>query len=411
MRLSKSTKQATILYITTILGTVLGVLASVINTRSLSPESYGDVRYVNNLIGFISGLLLLGYFTSGSRLLALAKSKQEAKEIKGSMLLVLLVTIIGLIILLIVCFLVHRFWLHRDFSYLFLYIIPVCYSSILLNYINTSSMGDNSISTIAMARLMPHLLYVIVSVFLYSIIPVTNSVVLILQNGIAVLVLVSLICYNGFSFTNLRCRIRNLQEENSQYGLHVYLGSLFTLSVPYLAGVSLGVFNLNNTLVGFYSLALSMTTPLGLVPNVIGTTFYKRFALQDRIEQRVLVFTFAISIVTLAIFSVLIFPLVDILYDDAYSTVAIYACFLGIGALIHGLGDVFYRFLGAHGKGKEIRNVSVLVGVISIIGYTLGVYIWGINAAIVTRILVGCIYCIGMYCYYHMIFVSNHEKV
>ena len=125
MRLSKSTKQATILYITTILGTVLGVLASVINTRSLSPESYGDVRYVNNLIGFISGLLLLGYFTSGSRLLALAKSKQEAKEIKGSMLLVLLVTIIGLIILLIVCFLVHRFWLHRDFSYLFLYIYDV----------------------------------------------------------------------------------------------------------------------------------------------------------------------------------------------------------------------------------------------------------------------------------------------
>ena len=57
--LSKSTKQAILLYATTILGTVVGILASVINTRALSPIEYGDVKYVNNIIVFISGLIQL----------------------------------------------------------------------------------------------------------------------------------------------------------------------------------------------------------------------------------------------------------------------------------------------------------------------------------------------------------------
>ncbi len=408
-QISKSKKQALLLYATTIIGTVVGVLASVINTRNLSPIEYGDVKYVNNLLSCISGFLLLGYFTSGSRLLALAKSRQEAKEIKGSMIVILLITIIVLMAIMIPCAFLHKFILHKDFYRLFLYVIPVCFGGILFNYINTSSMGDNSITTISLARLLPHSIYVLIALIIYANITVTSTWVLILQNAVTVIVLIILLCKNGFSFHNIKSRLINLNNENKQYGIHVYLGSLFTITVPYLAGISLGLFNVDNSLVGFYTLAISTTQPLAMVPNVIGTTLFKRFALQNKIDRKIVIFTYLISFATLALFCALIFPVVDFLYDDAYSIVSYYACFIGIAAITHGLGDVFYRFLGAHGRGKEIRNVAILTGILSMLGYTLGVYLFGIWAAIITRIIVAVIYYSGMYYYYRQYTVLSHE--
>ena len=95
MNLSKSKKQIIILYSTTILGVGLGVLVSILNTRSLTPNEYGDVRYINNFISFFSGILLFGYFTSGSRLLALAKTKEEVLQLKGCLIGILTLTIIA----------------------------------------------------------------------------------------------------------------------------------------------------------------------------------------------------------------------------------------------------------------------------------------------------------------------------
>ena len=54
MKFTKQTKQVVILYASTLSGVLLGVVASIINTRFLSPADYGDVRYVQNIINFIA---------------------------------------------------------------------------------------------------------------------------------------------------------------------------------------------------------------------------------------------------------------------------------------------------------------------------------------------------------------------
>ena len=89
---SKKISQIILLYSTTFIGVVLGVVVSVLNTHSLSPADYGDVRYINNFIAFFSGILLLGYFVSGSRLLAVAKSPKECAELKGAVITILCIT-------------------------------------------------------------------------------------------------------------------------------------------------------------------------------------------------------------------------------------------------------------------------------------------------------------------------------
>lgn len=401
MKITKTKKQVTVLYASSMVGILVGVLVSILNTRNLPPSEYGDVRYVNNLISFFSGLLLFGYFISGSRLLALAKTKQETREIKGVLVTILGITNIILMIIVFICGLSHHFALHKDFYYMFYLTLPFCGGvSLLLNYVNTSSQGDNSIYTIACARLLPSLTYLIIASVIFDNFGATRERMLLIHNGIFFLVLGIIIFLNKPSFKNLKTTFKKLHEENKKYGLQVYYGSLANVSVAYIAGITLGLLNKDNTNVGFYTLALSISGPLHMLPQAIGTTFFKKFATQEAIPSKVIHYSLLLAVITYFGYIIIIYPVVGILYDKSYGIVALYASFLAIGSTLQGLGDIFNRFLGAHGQGVSIRNTAFISGGIQLIGFTLGVYLWNINGAIITRILSSLLYFTIMVIYY-----------
>ncbi len=407
MNVSKTKRQVFYLYCSTIGGVLLGVLVSILNTRFLAPAAYGDVRYINNVIAFFSGIFLFGYFVSGSRLLALAETKEEASRIKGVQVCILGITILFIMITMIICGFIHHYYLHKNYYSLFYIVLPVCSSTLILNYINTSSQGDNSISMIASARLFPQLIYLIIAFFIYKFYGATSERMLLLQNGIAVVVLIFLIFKNGPKFSQMKQTFKKLNIENKKYGLHVYWGSLANVSVQYIAGLSLGVLGSDNTEVGFYTLALTLTSPLMMLPNVIGTTYYKEFAHQATIQKKILISTYVMSAITLIGFCVLIYPVVNILYDSSYSNIAYYASIMAIGFTLHGLGDVYNRFLGAHGLGKYLRNGAFISGSIALLGYTIGIYYGGIMGAIITKILSSCSYFFMMLFYYKKVSRKN----
>ncbi|MBQ3946483.1 MAG: hypothetical protein II670_12885 [Alphaproteobacteria bacterium] len=409
MKVTKTKKQVTVLYTSSMIGIVVGVLVSILNTRNLAPAEYGDVRYVNNLISFFSGLLLFGYFVSGSRLLALSKSEQETREIKGLLVTILGITNMILMLIMVICGLFHQFYLTKEFYYLFYLTIPVCGGvALLLNYVNTSSQGDNSIYTIACARLLPSLAYLAIASLIYFQFGATRERMLLLNNGIHFIVLAIIIYLNKPSFRNLRQTFKKLHEENKKYGLQVYYGSLAGVSVNYVAGLSLGLLNKDNANVAFYTLALTISMPLQMLPQIIGTTYYKQFASQSIIASKVLYYSILLAILTLISYILLIHPIVYFLYDKSYSIVATYATFLAIGFILHGFGDIFNRFMGAHGLGAYLRNGAFISGGIQIIGFTIGIYLWNINGAIVTRIVASVAYFATML-FYYKIYTKNEN--
>lgn len=405
---NQSARQAMVLYISTLLGVLIGMGVSVLNTRALPPAEYGDVRYVNNLVSFFAGILLLGYFVSSSRLLALSKTKEEADRIKGGSLVILGITGITLIIVILLCGIIHQFVLHKNYAYLFYSVLPVCIFPLLLNYINTTSQGDNSISTIAFARVLPSFFYLIIAYWIYHYFNATPQLMLWLNNGIAVVILLLLIFLNRPSFKDIKNSLNLIQLENKKYGRHVYYGSIANISIVYIAGISLGLFATNNTNVAFYTLALTITTPLAMAPSVIGTTFFKKFASQDKISSKVIKGTLLVSGISLIGFDIIIFPLVNFLYNSSYQSVALFSCYLALASTAQGIGDVFNRFLGAHGQGRQLRNGAWLSGFISIIGYTIGIYIFDLSGAIATRVLSSVAYLTAMVYYYRQ-FLKNES--
>lgn len=410
IKILKHSKQVFVLYISSLLGVLIGVGISVLNTRYLSPGDYGDVRYVFNIISFVSSLLLFGYFVSGSRLLALSCDTNKNRRINGVMTYILIITIIVTILLMIVCYFIHLRWLNPKVASLFLISIPICGAPLLLNYINTSFQGENRIGGIALARLLPSLFYLIIGFCIYYNFGATSELMLLLQNGVAVIILLALIIYTKPSFKGIKESFVILKEENKKYGLHVYIGSIAAVSLGYLGGITLGVFNDDNVAVGYYTLALTIASPLTMLPSIVGTAYFKKFATQIAIGSKVFCSTLLISLLSLVAFILLIHPIVRLLYSEDYSVVAKFASYLAIGTTIHGIGDMFNRFLGSHGKGKELRNGAFLCGIILVIGNLLFVYWWGIYGAITTRIFSSGAYFFAMVYYYKQFTKKPEQK-
>lgn len=400
MNISKQGKQVAILYVSTFLGTLLGVLASIINTRFLEPTHYGDVRYVQNIINLIASLLLFGYFHSGSRLLAISRSTEYSGQIRGLMVIILLVATGVLTIGTFANYAIHGFFGESAVAYLFLVSLPVCSHPLLLNYINTTAQGDNHIGRMSAARILPSLLYIPIAYWIYSRCGATSARMILLQWGVASLLLAGIIVSTRPRFEGLKSIWKELHEENKTYGLQVYYGQLAMVATNYVAGITLGIFNADNANVCYFTLAVTITSPLILVPSIIGQTYFKEFAGQSYIPQALMRNTVLITCVSCTAYILLIKPLVSLLYPETYSVLGDYAAMLAVGCSIHGFGDMINRYLGAHAQGAAIRNASFWCGILKMGGYVGLVYLWNIQGALLTNILSSITYTFVLYSYY-----------
>lgn len=395
----KENRQAIYLFAATISGVLLGVLSSVLNTRFLAPSDYGDVRYVQNILNLATIVLLFGYFQSGSRMLALASDEMECRKIKGVMALFLMGCTVIMIIICLMCYIIHLFS-NEHLAFLFIVSIPCCCFQLFTNYIGTTAQGDNQIGRLALSRVAPPILYVLLGYFIYSNYGATSERMILLQWGLGTLVMFIIIISTKPVFKGLSPYIKQIRQENKDYGIELYIGSLVMVATNYIAGITLGIFNSDNSEVGFYTLALTITSPLAMLPGIIGTTYFKKFASIEKIPTKVLKMTIGLSLLSFIIYVIGIRYVVNFLYSESYSSAGIYAMWLAIGYTIHGIGDMFNRFLGSHGQGKAIRNSSIYNGMFKIFGYTVLVYILGTNGAILTTILCSIIYATSIVIYY-----------
>lgn len=406
--MGKQKIQVVMLYTSSLLGVLLGILSSIVNTRFLTPTDYGDVRYIQNLVNFIASFLLFGYFLSGSRLMALSTNQSYTRRIKGMMVVILALAGLALLLSMPLCYLFHLDDPHL--ATLFLITMPVCLVPLLFNYIEQTAQGDNQIGRLSLTRLLPYLIYVPTAYLIYKYTGATSRKMLWLQWGIYSTVYLSIIISTRPKFTNLAPVWEALKIENHSYGIQLYIGSLVMVATNYLAGISLGFFNADNSEVGFYTLALTVTSPLATLPAIVGTTYFKKFATQSCIPKKVLQFTALLTLGTCIVFLLIIQPVVTYLYTERYAIVGIYASVLSIAYCIHGYGDMLNRYLGSHGQGKAIRNASIANGIFKIIGFTLLVALFNTKGAIATVIVCDMIY-FGSLIWYYRKFVGQNETM
>ncbi|NQU44359.1 hypothetical protein HQ520_13800, partial [bacterium] len=176
-----------------------------------------------------------------------------------------------------------------------------------------------------------------------------------------------------------------------------------------LAPIMVG-YHQNSVEVGHIALATVLTVPLAVVPVVFANTLFKRFASLDQIPSKVLLATTICVLTALAGYYLLIDKVFFLVYPKEFAPVIGLSYFLAVGTLMQGMGDLFNRFLGAHGQGRRMRNGAFLVGGVNIFGIVVLIWLFGVYGAAWTRVASGVVYCIAMVVAYRMTCRELQEK-
>lgn len=215
-----------------------------------------------------------------------------------------------------------------------------------------------------------------------------------------IIVYVYIILKLKVSFQNLKERLYELWHYNKTFGFNVYLGALFALGFAQLTEILISYFGVDNSGVGFYSLAITFTMPLTFIPITIATTHYKDFSTSKKIPKKLLLITIGLSLVALISLWVLVPPFVKYFYGSEFESVILLNFIVSFGVIAHGFGDFYNRYLGANGQGAMLRNSAFIVGGVVMILNIILIPKWGEEGAAYARLFAGFVYLIIMIVYY-----------
>jgi len=396
---NRKVKQVGSLYTSMLLGILIGIGVSVINTRLLGPQQYGDLKFLQNLFAFVVQFLTLGIFVSGSRLLAQRKNAEIKNQLIGNLLILAAVISVALVIFLFVFSFFEEQIFHNELGQVIRIFSPLLFVFPFQLCLENIMQGDNRIYELSAFRLSPRILYFLSAISFNYFVPLSLTSALALQLiMLAVTILIMIICFKA-KFVNIKRNVSVIWQENKTYGFPVYIGALAGVASNQLGGLSIGYF-MDNTNVGFFELARTITQPLAMITQAFGVTFYKTFAQGKKIPIMVTFAAITISIGTFILFILFIKPVILFLYPVEYMPVLPLVYLIAIANALRGFGFYINRFLGAHGKGKMLRNTAFTIGVSNVTGFLIGVCIFGAIGAAITLIISNMIYLSMMIFYY-----------
>ncbi|HEX2921884.1 MAG TPA: oligosaccharide flippase family protein [Bacteroidales bacterium] len=392
----------------------LSIVSNIFITRFLGPVAYGDFKFMLYVFSLAMVIFTFGFFQAGNRAIVLSSDSKKTKELYGAMIVVLGLLFAIMLIALVLYTVLDKNISGKGLRSVMFITIPFSWIFLLMNYFEVLFQADNKISLLAKSRLYPKVLFFAVTLFFY--------IVFAKYNGNRLLIIWLLFIFThvaGFlyilykvnpSFNNTKERLGEILHFNKTYGFNVYIGTLFNVAMNSLSGMLISYFGVDNSGVGYYSLAMTISEPLNFIPNVIATTHYKEFASKTNIGRRLTVLTIGVSFISLLLCWVLVEPFINIFYGPEFKPV-IYLTIVGsTGIVFHGLGDFYNRFLGSHGRGKALRNSAILVGVVLFIcNFTL-IPKFGEQGAAYTKILAGVTYFLSMLWFYKKLTKSLIEK-
>ncbi|MCP4217239.1 MAG: oligosaccharide flippase family protein [bacterium] len=395
----KRLRQVGSLYITMLLGMAVGIANSVITTRFLGVELYGQYKFIMHVFNFVVVFLTIGFFTSGGRLLAREKYSGEESGISGVMLAFSAVISAVMIIGLFVFSFFQGDIFNNQLGSLIRMLSPLLFVFPMKLCLESMMTGRNEIYKLSIFRLFPKVFYLASTLLFHWLFKLTLTAALLFNLiGLLIIIVVMAVLLKP-KFNKLKKYWLLLKGENKTYGFPVYISVLANTATMRLSLLSIAYFS-DNADVGFVGLAITITLPLSMIPRVVGTTFFKHFANSESIPGKAVIATVGLAMAALAAFLVFFTFVFELLYTKAFLPALPVIYFFAAAALLQGFGDFVNRFLGAHGKGKDMRSSGFIVAASNILGYTLLVKFLLVDGVMITRVASGLVYLLTMIYFY-----------
>ena len=192
----------------------------------------------------------------------------------------------------------------------------------------------------------------------------------------------------------------HLLKRNRNLGLNVYWAT-FLAALTAQAGVfALQVFR-STPDVAIFALAVTMSAPLTMLPGAMGTAYFSRLPGAIGFPPRVLACAWGLSIAVATVFC-LVAPLaVNVLYGDHYDAVTSSAQLCAVGAVLHGMGDVYNRYYLANRQTNLLLRIAFLTCFVSIIACIPAAIFFGPLGVGAARLIASALYVSALAYKYH----------
>ncbi len=393
-------RQATTLYVASFAGIPLSVFTSIVFTRFLGPQGYGDFAFLDSLFDFARIIFPLGFFYAGNRALVLNSDPSKAREYHGATLVILFALFIVMGVVMAAYGLLDGNLAEKGLSRFFLFLIPFGWIFLLTPYFDSMLHADSRIHELAATRFFPKVVTFSIALVIYFLLHDYGgnrlAIVWPAYLGAFLLVYIMVFVRIRVSFSNMRDRLRTIMHHHRTYGIHLYVGTLFSTGSVALTGILISYFSVDNTGVGFFALAVAIARPVALIPGAIAATWFREFAQQHRASPRLMGITLLLTVAAFIALLLLAGPFIRFFYSDDFLPVIPLVHLAGIGMFLYGLATFLNRFLEARGHGKTVRNVFIVTGIMLLTCNLMLIPGYGATGAAVAMAIGSGVYFSGM---------------
>jgi len=333
-------------------------------TRVMSPESFGTYKLITN-----TNLLLQSCVTFGIPVTISYLLTNDGNNVKDYVGAGLRAAIVSCLIGVTFCMMLLVIQLNTG-----LYIVdnialvmsPLCMIPVLIYYSEYLCIGTNRISLLSKLKVAIEILLVILLLACWAIFErIGLGMVLCIYATANIMVLIYIFKTLGVSLKVYKGIFKKIFDTNKTVGLQTYIGSIFSVVSARIMVVLLDAY-ITKGEYAIYSLAITISVPLGPLISTLGSVMFRRFNKLERMSKKFILLLVTSVVGTAGVYVVGVNVFTTVLFGEYYRESISYACAIGIGSLLVGLGDVFNRFVMAKGRGKYIRNAAIISGAINI---------------------------------------------
>lgn len=376
-------RQTTLLYGAQMASTGLNFVLVTVLAKVLGHRGYGVYALCySSIIVLFGSLFDFGLFPSGARLLATADGRVRERRLLGALLLASLVvgTLLAVGVVLVAP-LVDRYRPgETPVAWMLAAAAPFALAVPLLLMLEFACQGTNRIGALALLRVAQPLvgLSLVGLLFATAKLSAWTAVVASLAAGLAAAGIVTALLRPAFG--GVLAEAGEIARETRAYGFQMYLGRCVGLASSRL-DVLLIPFLIGDVAFGIYSVAQRVSEPVVTLARSIAMTRFKAFAGRTHVSAYIVRWNAALMAVAVAGLATVGRLAVDLILGPRWQPVKDLLLPFALAALFAGLMQPYNVFLGAHGRGRELRNISLLLGLVNIAGLFAVVRPYGLLGA------------------------------
>lgn len=357
-----------------------GFCASVIQARWMEPAEMGRFAFCLSIILVTSLFFEFGISSAGARVLALAHDRHSERQALGALLMMTLA--ISLAFSLFITFMATPIDVifNKDVRWLLVATAALAFFQPFQLFIEQSCQGLNQIRRLSVFQLLMSGCYLLALIVLVATQRLTAGTALGAYLAGTGLASVWTLLRMQPSFKGVSRYIKLTLKETRGYGFNLYLARISGMASSRSDQLAIGYFLAGTAPLGLYAISQKFSNPIAMAGRALAVTRFRAFARLKRVPPRITKWN-AIAVVSASIALITIGPIALRLVFPKYSDAASLLLPFAVMNSFVGLFQPYNVFLASHGRGAELRNIVLIVGVATIAALAVTVPRFGIMGA------------------------------